>query len=261
MSSVPVPLLSGVSPWPATLVVWGPGNLWTSHAHHSVQVTLALTGTLRVRTPRQIEWWSGEAMVVPPDVPHEVDSRGALVLTAFLDPDSELAIPLLDDIGADATPVSDGVVARWREVLGSGETLNSQRVSAWMRELSRGRRSHRVHAGVRRVLDHLREDHLDRRYTSLTALARVAGLSPSRLMHVFTKVVGIPLRPYLLWLRVQRAACALIAGHTVTEAAHLAGFSDAPHLARSLRRTLGATPRQLLLGVPGANELRVTVAD
>src|SRR5262249_9561915 len=113
------------------------------------------------------------------------------------------------------------------------------------RELSNGRPARWMHAGVRRVLLHLREDDLERQQTSLAALARVAGVSPSRLMHVFTSSVGIPLRPYLRWLRVQRAASALFRGHRVTEAAHWAGFSDAPHLARSLRRTRGATPRQL----------------
>jgi AraC-like DNA-binding protein len=201
-------------------------------------------------------------VLIPPDVGHEVDARGALVLIAFLDPERDLAIPVLGDIRAEVTPISDDVVARWREALGSSETLNSQRVDTWMaKELSNGRRSRRMHAGVRRVLEHLRENHLDQRRASLTALARVADLSPSRLMHVFTESVGIPLRPYVLWLRVQCAACALIARDTVTEAAHLAGFSDAPHLARSLRRTLGMTPRELLRRVPGANDVRVSRLD
>jgi len=254
ITTAPVRSSPGISPWPAALVVWGPGSLWTSHAHHSFQVSVALTGTLRIRTPSRPEWQSCQAVLVPPDVMHEVDARGALVLIAFLDPESELAIPLLDDIGSAVTPVADDVVARWRDALGSGRPLDSQRVDLWIeRVLSNGRRSRRIHAGVRRVLQHLREDHLDRRQTSLTTLAGVAGLSRSRLMHVFTESIGIPLRPYLLWLRVQRAACALLSGHTVTDAAHLAGFSDAPHLARSLRRMMGTTPRQLLQRVPQAS--------
>jgi AraC-like DNA-binding protein len=112
-------------------------------------------------------------------------------------------------------------------------------------------------AGVRRVLRRVRADNLDRRQTSLPTLAAIAGLSPSRFMHVFTESVGIPLRPYLLWLRVQRAACALMSRATVTEAAHLAGFSDAPHLARALRRTLGMTPRQLMQRVTNTNRVNV----
>jgi len=247
----------GLMPWPAALVVWGAGALWSSHAHHSMQVSVALSGILRVRTRRRPEWSSCEAVVVPPDVTHEIDARGALVVIAFLDPESDLAGPVLERFGSEVTRIPDDVVERWREMLAGSDTVDSDRVDSWItRELSDGRRSRPIHASVRRVLEYLREDHLDPRRTSLPALAEVADLSPSRLMHVFTESVGIPLRPYLRWLRVQRAACALLAGKSVTEAAHLAGFSDAPHLARSLRRTLGTTPRQLLQRIPKAKEVR-----
>jgi AraC-like DNA-binding protein len=66
-------------------------------------------------------------------------------------------------------------------------------------------------------------------------------------MHAFTESVGVPVRPYILWLRLQRAACDLMNGDSVTSAAHRAGFSDAAHLTRTFRRMLGATPSDLAL--------------
>jgi len=80
---------------------------------------------------------------------------------------------------------------------------------------------------------------------SLKKLAAVSGLSQSRFMHVFTESIGVPLRPYFLWLRLQRAACELMDGQSVTHAAHGAGFSDAAHLTRTFRRMLGTTPTDL----------------
>ncbi|HJZ76561.1 MAG TPA: helix-turn-helix domain-containing protein [Vicinamibacterales bacterium] len=220
-----------------------------------MQVTMALTGTLRVRAQGHAEALTCDALLIPSDVMHEIDARGAFVLIAYVNPESDLPIPGLDETGSGVQPFSDVVVARWREALGSCQTLNSQRVHLWMtRELSDGCRSRPIHAGVQRVLERLRADDLGRPQTSLTALAAVAGLSRSRLMHAFTESIGTPLRPYIRWLRVQRAICALYSGHTVTEAAHLAGFSDASHFARSLRRTLGATPRQLLPRVATPND-------
>ena len=249
---------SGVSTWPAALVVWGPGRRWTSHAHHSVKVLVALDGTLRVRTHRPDGWRSCGAVVVPADVKHEIDALGSQVLILFLDPESESTASLLKRIGSKTTPVPDDVVADWRQALGNGRQIDSGRVDAWVRkEFSSVSRPRRLHAGVRRVLEYLRGDNLDRDQTSLNTLADVARLSPSRLMHVFTESVGIPLRPYILWLRVQRAACALNTGHTPTEAALLAGFSDAPHLVRTLRRTLGTTPGKLLSRVPIATDVHV----
>jgi AraC-like DNA-binding protein len=81
---------------------------------------------------------------------------------------------------------------------------------------------------------------------SLKGLAAVAGLSPSRLMHVFTESVGVALRPYILGLRLQQACAELVAGATVTSAAYSAGFADAAHLTRTFRRRLGMNPTDLL---------------
>lgn len=107
-------------------------------------------------------------------------------------------------------------------------------------------RNRRVHPRVFRVIRHIQLHGTERAETSLVRLAEVAELSPSRLMHIFTESVGVPLRPFLLRLRMQRATHALVHGHTVTEAAHLAGFADASHLARTVRRAFGITPRELV---------------
>jgi AraC-like DNA-binding protein len=64
-------------------------------------------------------------------------------------------------------------------------------------------------------------------------------------MHAFTESLGIALRPYILWLRVQRACRELANGASVTEAALRAGFADAAHLSRTFRRMLGTTPREI----------------
>jgi AraC-like DNA-binding protein len=104
-----------------------------------------------------------------------------------------------------------------------------------------------MHPKVNRVLKHLRARLGKGEDFSLKTLAAVSGLSRSRLMHVFTESVGVPLRPYILWLRLQRGSCELMNGATATEAAHVAGFSDAAHLTRTFRRMLGTTPTDLAL--------------
>src|SRR5262249_45779619 len=101
-----------------------------------------------------------------------------------------------------------------------------------------------LHPAVRELLERLRKSGVEDD-TSLESLAGAVGLSPGRLMHVFTESIGIPLRSYLAWLRVQRSACAILGGASVTEAAHIAGFADAPHLSRTFKRTLGFPPSAL----------------
>src|SRR5215813_15429244 len=105
----------------------------------------------------------------------------------------------------------------------------------------------KIHPGVNRVLRLIPERLETSSDVSLKALAGVAGLSPSRLMHVFTESIGVALRPYILGLRLQRACAELMAGATVTSAAYSAGFADAAHLTRTFRRRLGMSPTDLLL--------------
>jgi AraC-like DNA-binding protein len=137
-------------------------------------------------------------------------------------------------------------VAHWRRAIGPGPTLTRSRVETWLKErLLRERRLPKIHPRVNRVLRHLRERLGPGEDLSLTKLAGIAGLSESRLMHAFTESLGIALRPYILWLRLQHACRELSNGASVTEAAVRAGFSDAAHLSRTFRRMLGTTPSEI----------------
>src|SRR5215813_1464178 len=109
------------------------------------------------------------------------------------------------------------------------------------------RRPVKIHPRVNRVLKYLRKKLGISDDFSLKTLAGISGLSQSHFMHIFTESVGVPLRPYILWLRLQRAACDLMEGYSVTSAAHSAGFSDGAHLTRTFRRMLGMTPTDLAL--------------
>jgi AraC-like DNA-binding protein len=175
-----------------------------------------------------------------------------------MDPKIELAPLFADTIEPTVVPFSNAVVARWRRTLGDARAPEALRMEAWIRsELLRDSPPRRIHPAVKRALDHMGKYGLDRRNVSLVRLAEVGELSTSRFMHVFTESVGIPLRPYLLWLRVQRAAGALASGSTATKAAYLAGFADAPHMTRTFRRMLGMAPRDLVRRTQRSGEVRL----
>nr|WP_235734288.1 helix-turn-helix domain-containing protein [Mycolicibacterium austroafricanum] len=78
-----------------------------------------------------------------------------------------------------------------------------------------------------------------------TGLAAQVGLSVSRLTHLFTDQVGIPLRRYVLWSRLRLAVMRVQAGDDLTGAAHGAGFADSAHLTRTTREMFGLAPSVL----------------
>ena len=243
---MPLSSRKGMAPWPPVLIVCGPGFATAAHRHHCVQLLMALRGSLRVRGGRKSEWRTCGAVWVRPDAVHEMDARGSSLLIAFVSAESEMGAAISARLEDEIALVPAREVARWRAVL--GPTPDEARAGRWLAKTYMPRRRELpIHPGVRRVLAHLREPQAVFDGLSLNALAEIAGLSPSRFMHAFTASVGIPVRPYILWLRLQRGACDLMDGASVTAAAHRAGFSDAAHMTRTFRRMLGATPSDLAL--------------
>jgi AraC family transcriptional regulator, arabinose operon regulatory protein len=77
---------------------------------------------------------------------------------------------------------------------------------------------------------------------SLPELARQLGLSYTGASHYFTRVVGLPLRSYQLWLKHLSAAELRLRGGSLTEIAHASGFVDSSHLYRSWQSSYGLSP-------------------
>ena len=73
-------------------------------------------------------------------------------------------------------------------------------------------------------------------------LARSVNLSTEHFRHLFKAEMGLPVRRYLLWLRIRRAGIAVAAGVSLTEAAHSVGFYDSAHLSRTCKEMLGFPP-------------------
>ncbi len=245
-----IPAGMHVTPWPPVLATRGPGSLGALHSHHALHFVLAIDGALRVRASASAAWSEAAGALTSPDAPHAIDARGVEVMIVFLDPESEAGAtfrPVLREgpvrllSGAERAALVEGVVPR--RILDFG-------ADAWVRGAARTLGApllgpqRLLHPRVRRVLRALRTSGVDDS-TSLDALARLAGLSSGRLMHVFTTSVGIPLRPYLSWLRVQRAATAIVGGSALGDSAHAAGFADAAHMSRTFRRMFGMAPSAL----------------
>jgi AraC family transcriptional regulator len=78
---------------------------------------------------------------------------------------------------------------------------------------------------------------------SLEQIAAVANVSPSHLKAVFRKSMGVPVYQYVIQRRVELAKSLLLEENlSVAEVALAAGFAHQSHLARHMRRVLGAPP-------------------
>ena len=216
---------------------------------------LGLDGDVKVRSGGSGRWVKAAGVLTAADAVHAIDARGTQVLLVFLDPESDLGAALAPTIVGSFRRLSrDQCATLARDAtpgaLERGEGLVwSRRAMRTLGDPHRPTPLRPIHPRVRKVLRLLRAG-AAKNGTSLDALARAVALSPGRLIHVFTQSIGIPLRPYLAWLKLQRSAGALVAGATLSDAAIAAGFSDAAHMTRTFRRMFGVPPSVLRVPPP-----------
>lgn len=91
-----------------------------------------------------------------------------------------------------------------------------------------------------RVPDH----HLD-----VASLAEAVALSPDYLGRLCRQQTGVSLSAAIRWERLVSAVGHLIEGHSVTDAAHLAGFADGSHANKVCWEMTGAAPRDFVQAV------------
>ncbi|WP_067472595.1 helix-turn-helix transcriptional regulator [Nocardia amamiensis] len=195
-------------------------------------------------------WLWGEYRIAPDSAASNGASRGAAIPDRPIPRPTERAIG--DGWAATATRPCVQVQAWVRDALrhGSGtEWLRGEvPMQPWPEPEAESRSvgnggavevaRHPAVAEILRILP----TRLDAGPIRLADLARTVHLSESRLAHVFSDEIGLPLRPYVRWLRIQRAVELIATGRSLTAAAHGAGFADSAHLTRTCRAMFGAPP-------------------
>ena len=96
------------------------------------------------------------------------------------------------------------------------------------------------------VFDFLKADPANR---SISAAAKLVGLSEPRLRSLVRDQVGVPLVTWLLWRKLHKSTNALIQGVSLIDAAIDGGFSDQAHFNRTMKRMLGITPQMAVKAV------------
>jgi AraC family transcriptional regulator len=223
-----------------------------SHAHHAIQIVIALDGSVAI-CGQDEGWRESRGIVVRPDAEHSFDCNGALGVMLFVDPESSDGAWLSASLRQDITPVADvrldAIVPALRAFAERPDDRDD--LAALIRGCVHGLRpglapSRRVDSRVTTVLDAIRTS--DDLRMSLDTAAGMAFLSPTRFAHVFREQVGLPFSRYMLWRKLTRAMVAIASERTIAAAAHAADFADAAHLTRTFYQMVGMAPSALMRG-------------
>lgn len=237
---------------------WQGGSLWMGrgrgrsdwHAHHAHQVAVSLHGSCMFRSGVEDDWSPFAGALIASQRKHQFEFDGAIA-HIFVEPETPEGRSLARYIapaGIAPLPVAacGQIAAMLRRAELAGETGNAM-VATGRAALSVLTEPAPLRAPVdRRVIKAIEYVGVRvRAPVSLADAASAAALSPGRFRHLFVQETGTPFRAWLLWLRLNVAIEAAMAGASWTEAAHEAGFADSAHFTRTFKRMFGINPVDL----------------
>ncbi len=245
---------------------WPGGSLWIGqgqgrtqwHAHHAHQLALAPQGMFRFRTEEAGAWESFEGAIVPSHCPHQFEVDATEMAHLFIEPESRAGRALAARFGATAVaplPAADSrAVARTLFTRFAAAPQRESMVEAAMTAVAQlcgatTEPDKALDPRLARALAYIRA-HI-RHPIALGDVAAAVALSESRFRHLFVAQTGCSFRAYLLWLRINLAIEAVMAGASWTDAAHDAGFADSAHLTRTHKRVFGIEPSAIRPTTPG----------
>lgn len=217
------------------------------HAHHAIQLVVNLGGWFTLSSPDGPPA-SGDVVAVAADAPHRFRSEG-LTAILFVEPESRIgrAIDRRLFQGAPIVPAPPPSPRILQRLVACREDQCDLEPAAraLFADLAADATADPVDARIAHVIAWAGEQ-LEGP-VSLTEAADEIGLSPGRLRHLFVAQTGLPFKTYLLWLRLNRAVACRVAGASLTQAAHEAGFADSAHFSRTFRRMFGVQPATVRL--------------
>jgi AraC family transcriptional regulator len=250
-SSKPIVGIGRVLLWPGgSLWIGRAGGLAQAHAHHAIQISLALTG--RLRLCGDDGWLEHAAAMVSPHRRHQFDGSGETVAQVFVEPETAQGRALLQLYGTapiselPAEAIQPQLTALRDAFAGNAPddaliAISHRIVAALCGQASPALSvDPRVSRAIEFVRVRLHEP------VTLAQAAAAAHLSPSRFRHLFVAQTGLSFRAYLLWARVEAAVGAAMGGLSWTQAAQDLGFADSAHLSRTCRRMFGIAPTMLV---------------
>ncbi|EPG75079.1 DNA-binding helix-turn-helix protein [Leptospira fainei serovar Hurstbridge str. BUT 6] len=216
------------------------------HEHYAATLAVSLTENICIETENGKEEY--RAALVAPNTYHRTVSPGVEMVSLLIDPETY-------EYGAIAEFIETGKVKRleisaflplmerlWELYYGN---LNDTEVWELHLDLLQcvypfRKLEKNIDERVQKIAHKIRTELPDS--IRMKEIGKDFSISEDRLIRLFKENLGIPLRRYLLWVRVMSTVKLLKEGKNLTEAAHSAGFSDSAHFTRTFKENFGFVP-------------------
>ena len=233
--------------WPERFLYLGPSTKTSPHRNHAATWLIAREGKLRV-TLGSGEVLENQVIYLPSEVEYATDLASSSIAALYWEPESrsfQRALEQFENVprAFACNRAGRGELIKLYEFDTTREEADELLARIFGFAQLQDSQPAYVDARINAALVFLRDS--PHAYESIEALSARVHLSTSRFAHLFKKVVGVPVRRYVLWLKMRRALDLAIAGDSLTTAALSAGFADSAHLSRSVQAMMGIAPEFL----------------
>lgn len=198
------------------------------------------------------EWTTSRSTTILAGVMHALDMRSSRVAVIYNDPHRPyyqcLAARREGGPAALGPAAESNLIAVLQDLHSASDAEATSKIEHFEREaaLAFGRIADppKLDSRIQSAIDLVMADLTRNR--PLDELAEAIGLSSSRLQHLFTEQVGVPLRRFRMWIRFRGALERFTNGTSFTTAAIESGFSDSATFSHAFRATFGVSASSVL---------------
>ena len=201
------------------------------HAHPVYECVWVQKGHFQLESRNKV-YPKLQFAIIPPNLPHKIQAEHAAHLLLLKAHNEKLG----NFIRAKG-------YAFEQEILGSKQSQNHPEFMTELKAFARETDLHSTHdARVNTTLQILENTNLTYQEMSRELRAKVF-LSESRLSHLFKQHIGISLKKYLLWMKLNHAIAHLLREQEgLTDAGFQSGFYDQAHFSKAFKEMLGMAP-------------------
>jgi AraC family transcriptional regulator len=232
------------------------GQRFDEHAHRETQYEIVLSGHfVKTLHKQRIDRRQGLGCLLAGNIAHACEYLSpvrSLSLDYLRDQDNRqltqrrIEVIDSDELGLSLRNISCGLVREAQQP----DQLSPLAIDAYASELLVTVLRHHKTTGrdaketiwMQRVIERLNDDVQEP--ASIDELARLARVHPGHLAREFRIRFGVPVATFQRQLRLQAAACSLIAGVPTVDVAYAAGYAAQSQFTTAFKKAFGITPAQ-----------------
>jgi AraC family transcriptional regulator len=231
------------------------GQRFDEHAHRETQYEIVLSGHfVKTLHKQRIDRRQGLGCLLAGNIAHACEyfsPTRSLSLDYFREQDNRhlsqrrIEVVDADELGLSLRNISRGLIREAQQP----DQLSSLAIDAYAAELlvtvlrhHKTGRDAKETIWMQRVIERLNDDVQEP--ASINELARLARVHPGHLAREFRIRFGVPIATFQRQLRLQAAACSLVAGVPTVEVAYAAGYAAQSQFTTAFKKAFGITPAQ-----------------